>query len=361
MRLFYWLYMNLKLIFKQFPITILYMIGFPLFIGLLMGNVSDIMFENPNAVNPLRLEVIDQDQSDFSKQLIDFLNNEELTPYFVVTDESIHATLTIPSGYEQQLLNQRAGNLLLSEVNLDNVTISLEAAQRFLNQYHENLMLNLSTNSSDVLSLIYEQTSLQSQYLETPLGLNSVTFYSVGMMSFFIFMMIMTVTASGYKSSELGLDKRYYSAPITRLRMFNYDFLANFIYCLILLMIYVLVYRLIGYSFTGPLWLLIPPVFVSAFFIVSIGSFIGSFFSAKYGNLAANVIFFIQIFIGGSFFPSEELSKFSPSYFITQMFQNYILQGTWESIQKPFFITLGIAFVFYGLTCLKEKFRFWEV
>lgn len=361
MRLFYWLYMNLKLVFKQFPMTILYMVGLPLGIGLLIGSMTDILFENPNAIDPIKIEIIDEDQSTLSGQLIDFLNSEAMNAYLNLSTESPNATLTIPTEYEEQLLASSGGSLTLNEVDLNNVTVSLEMVQGILNQYHEQLMVNLSPDDSDSLVLIYEQPSLQSTYIETPLQLNSITFYSVGMMGFMIFMLIMTVTAAGYKSSEMGLEKRYYTAPLTRLRMFNYDFIANWIYCFLLLIIYVLFYRWIGYSFSGPLWLLIAPVLVTSFFIVSVGAFIGNFFSAKYGNAVATILFFVQLIFGQTFVPTESLANLSPTYFITEMFQNYILQGTWASIQNPLLITLVISFILYGITCLKEKYRFWEV
>ena len=61
MRLFAWIYVNLKQMIKQFPITILYMIGLPLIIGILMGNMMDMLFENPNNMDPITIQVIDED------------------------------------------------------------------------------------------------------------------------------------------------------------------------------------------------------------------------------------------------------------------------------------------------------------
>ena len=361
MRLFYWIYMNLKLLIKQFPMTILYMIGLPLGIGLLMGNIATILFANPNVIDPIKIELIDEDQSKLSNQLIEFLTDESMNAYLTLTDDSPHTSLTIPTGYENQILSGSGGFVTLEEISLNNVTISLEMVQQILNQYHEQLMMNLNKEHSTILSIIYEQSSLQSTYIETPLQLNSMTFYSVGMMGFMILMLIMTFTASGYKSSEMGLKKRYYTAPLTRLRMFHYDLIVNWLYCFLLLIIYVLVYRFLGYSFSGPMWLLIPPILVTSFFIVSISAFIGNFFSVKYGNLIATILFFVQIIFGQSFIPSDSLPNLSPAYFITQMFQHYILQGTWTSIQTPLLITLVIGLLLYVPTYLKEKYRFWEV
>lgn len=361
MRLLMWLYVNLKVVFKQFPMTIIYMLGLPLFIGLLMGNMMTIMFANPNSVEPLIIQIIDEDQSPLSSQLISFLNDESMAPYFTLSDDERASLLVIPDGYEENLLSGRSSELVLEELNTHNYMLSLSVAKSILDQYHEGLGRNLSTDNVEHLALIYDETSLQSIYLETPLALNSTTYYSVGMMSFFVFMMIMNISGASYKSAELGLDKRMYSAPLTRLRMFNYDYLANLLYCVILLSCYVLVYRLLGYSFEGPIPLLILPILATSCFMVSVGSFIGNFFSAKYGNMISLILFFIQIFVGGTFLPTDSMATFSPSYFITKMFQNYILYGTWESLQTPFLMITGIAFLLYVLTCLKEKYRFWEV
>lgn len=361
MRLLMWLYVNLKVVLKQFPMTILYMLGLPLFIGLLMGNMMTIMFTNPNSVEPLILQIVDEDESNLSHQLISILNDESMAPYFEVSDDERGSTLVIPKGYEEDLLSGTGGELVLEEGDTHNHMLSLTVATSILDQYHEGLWRTLSTDNTEFLSLVYDETSLESIYIESPIALNSTTYYSVGMMAFFVFMMIMNISGASYKSAELGLDKRMYSAPLTRVRMFNYDYLANLLYCVILLSCYVLVYRLLGYSFEGPIALLILPILASSCFIVSVGSFIGNFFSAKYGNMISLILFFVQIFVGGTFLPIDNFETFSPSYFITKMFQNYILYGTWESLQTSFMMTIGIAFLLYVLTYLKEKYRFWEV
>ena len=87
MRLLMWLYVNLKVVFKQFPMTILYMLGLPLFIGLLMGNMMTILFANPNSMEPLPLQIIDEDQSTLSNQLISFLNDESMSSYFIISND----------------------------------------------------------------------------------------------------------------------------------------------------------------------------------------------------------------------------------------------------------------------------------
>ena len=101
MRLLTWVYVNLKVMVKQFPVTILYMIGLPLFIGFLMGNMMTMLFENPNNIEPIRIQIIDEDQSTLSNQFITFLSDESLQPYIEISDESLQVTLTIPKGYEE--------------------------------------------------------------------------------------------------------------------------------------------------------------------------------------------------------------------------------------------------------------------
>lgn len=362
MRLLTWVYVNLKVMVKQFPVTILYMIGLPLFIGFLMGNMMTMLFENPNNIEPIRIQIIDEDQSTLSNQFITFLSDESLQPYIEISDESLQVTLTIPKGYEEALLNQTENTLVLTkEESKNNHALSLSTLQQLLNQYHEQFMVNLSDETSDILSLIYNKSSLTSEYVDTPLQINSHTYYSISMMGFFIFMMILNFTAAGYKTAELSLNKRFSAIPLTRLAMFNYDFIGNLIYCFILLFIYVLFYRLIGYSFTGSFGLLMLIVLATSLFTVSIGCFIKNFFSSKYGYLISYLLFFIQIFVGGSFMPMKQLQFLSPSQFIVQMFNQYILVGTWESIQSPFLIVLAIGLTLYGLTCLKEKYHWWEV
>ena len=362
MRLLSWIYVNLKPLVKQFPLTVLYMIGLPLFIGLLMGNIMNLMFESPNNIEPLAVQIIDEDQSSLSKQLITFLSDESLATYVQLSDENFTATLTIPKGYEQQVQSQVASELLITEEGLkNNHALPLTTFKQLLDQYHEQLMIGLSQNSSEPLSLIYHQQSLITEYVDTPLQLNSYTYYSVSMMGFFIVMMILTITASGYKSAELGLHKRMAAMPLTRVTMLHYDFIANCIYCFLLLFIYVIIYRILGHSFTGSFWILMILIVATSLFIVSIGLFIQNFFSSKYGYLVSYLLFFAQIVLGGAFVPSENLQFLSPSQTIVKMFNNYILFGTWESIQFPLIITVGIGVTLYVLTCLKEKYQWWEV
>lgn len=360
MRLFAWIYVNLKQMIKQFPITILYMIGFPLVLGILMGNIMDMLFENPNNIDPITIQVIDDDQSNLSHQLISMLSDESLEAYVLIADQDFSATLTIPSGYETELLNQRNSELTLTEVvPTSRQEISLTVLQQLLDQYHEQLMIQLSNKSSDTLNTVYSQSAIQTNYVDTPLQLNSQTYYSVSMITFFTSMMILNITTASYKSAALGLNKRFAALPLTKLTMFNYDFIGNWIYTALLILIYVLVYRLLGYSFTGSLSLLILLSLITSLFIVSIGLFISNFFTSKYGNLIAYLLLFVQIILGGTFLPMDNLPLISPSYFISQMFENYILFGTWQSVSFPLLITLAIAAIFYLLTALKEKYHWW--
>ena len=105
------------------------MIGLPLIIGILMGNMMDMLFENPNNMDPITIQVIDEDQSTLSHQLISMLSDESLEAYVLMADQDLaSATLTIPSGYENELLNQRNSGLTLTEVTTNPHEISLTGA-----------------------------------------------------------------------------------------------------------------------------------------------------------------------------------------------------------------------------------------
>ncbi|MGL4373760.1 MAG: ABC transporter permease [Turicibacter sp.] len=367
MQLLHWLYMNMKLIIKTFPVTVGYMVGIPLVIGLLMGTVMDELFDNPNVVTALPVLVTDEDQSEMSSQLIDFLADDSMSDYLYISlPESAKIELVIPNGYEQALLQGNPTELVIKELEEQmeaSVAYKLDVLESLLHQYTEQVQTSVATQGNlDILEAIYGTSAIQSVYIDTPIQLNSVSFYSISMIGFFVFMMVMTIAQSSYKQSEMGLNKRFYSAPLSRIKMFNYDYLANLIYVVFIFAIYVFVYRILGYSFTGPIHLLGLGILVIGFFCVSLGSVISTFFTPKYGNAIAMGLFFLQVAVGGSFYPieSEFLQYLSPSYPVTELFENLMLFNTFESISQPLFIMIGISLVLYLLCLLKEKFRWWE-
>lgn len=356
MRLLLWIYVNLKPLFKQFPITVLYIIGLPLLIGLLMGNMLDDLFQNPIQSEPLTLCIIDHDQTAYSQQLTDLFLNEPLSDSIHLTNEEASATLTIPRRYEEMILNHEEGELVLTANDKKNNAFLLSTLQQILDSYHEQLAMQLNSDKQEALNVLYEQGAIETKYVETPLSLTSQTYYSVSMIGFFVTLMIVTLTGAGAKSVELGTNKRLAAAPLKKETMFNYDFIGNFIYCFICLLLYTMVYRVLHYSFSGPFLLLLISVISTSFFIVSIGLFIQYTFSPKHGYLVAYTLFFWQIILGGTFLPNQVTELLSPTYYITHLFENYILSPTWQNIGGPLFMTTFIGLMFYLITFLKEKF-----
>ncbi len=354
MRLLTWIYVNLKQIFKLFPIMIGYVVGLPLVISLLMGTLTESLFENPNEISPLVIDIVDNDQSELSKQLVLFLSSDEVSTLLDVSSDEPDALLTIEKGYADKLLSNSPLTLELQALSANTHQYAVKGATSLLDEYHKQLSIALSNN--ETITNLYSTSAISFTEIETALSLNSTTYYAVSLMSFTAIMLIMSVSAASYKAKEMGLTKRYYAAPLTRLKMLHYDMLSNVIYIFIVFATYMLIYRLLGDAFVGNVALLSLGALATAIFVTVCGAFVSTYFSSKYGLIITNIIFFIQIFLGGTFLPSGLGITVSPGYYITEIFENLVLHDTFASIQSPLLMLLLISFVVYILTIFKEKF-----
>lgn len=351
--LFIYVKTTLKSIFSNGAIAIVYFVSLPLIIGLLMGSFLKSEFENPININKTPVAIVDEDNSNLSKNLTDMISSLNTLLTIESSPDNADVSIIIPTGYEKSLLSNEENSIILKENK--NSSILLTTLEAILNDYHKKLSIQLSSSDVD-LSEIYNQSAITSSIVGKPITLNSNEYYAVSLIGFFATMMIMNLAGGTYKSEELGINKRIFSMPLTRVRLMLLDVAAGISYVFILFITYLLVYRFLGISFTGnfPLLLLISAV--TAIFIVSVSNLISTFLPKKYGTIATFAIFLGQIVLGGTFMPNTGGITISPTYFINKLFENYVLFNNFDSL-KPFLISaIGISILLYSLALLKEKF-----
>lgn len=344
---------TLKSIFSNGAIAIIYFVSLPIIIGLLMGSFLNFQFENPINITKTPIAIVDEDNSTMSKNLSDMISSLDTLLTVESNESDADVTIVIPSGYEKSLLSNEENSITLKENN--DSSIFLTTLETILNEYHKKLSIQLSNPNVD-LSEIYNKSAVSSSVIGKPIVLNSNEYYAVSLIGFFVTMMIMNLAGGAYKSEELGINKRIYSIPLTRVRLMILDVVAGISYVFILFMIYLLVYRFLGISFTGSFPLLLLISVVTAIFIVSVSNLISTFLPKKYGTIATFAIFLVQIVLGGTFMPNTGGINISPAYFINKLFENYVLFNNFDSL-KPFLISsIGISILLYSLALLKEKF-----
>ncbi|MEG0296211.1 MAG: ABC transporter permease [Clostridium sp.] len=338
---------TLKSLIKSTPINLVFFIGLPVFLTMVMGFVNDSS-ENPIEIEARNVIIEDNDNTQSSSDLKSFLSSTNLSSLITITDnkEEAYASIIIPEGFEKSLINNTNSNIEVVELKDKYLLVMTleEVLKNYLNSYY----------SGDLTSILSTQ-SITTEYIEPVVAENSYAFYSSSMIGYLIAMLIMTLAGGGYNSEELGLSKRIYASPKSNLQIFLESFIVSLIQSFVLLMGYLLFFKISGISFSGSFPLLLLIAVVCCFTVTSISTVITAFCKKKYGMIIVNSLFFLHIAVGNVFIDfGDNLSKLSPLSSSQSMFHNYVYNGSLESIKSSLLITLGMGIVLFVLSLVKE-------
>ena len=342
---------TIKSLIKSAPINLLFFIGLPVFMTIVMGSINDGS-ENPIEIEAKAILITDEDNTIASKNLKTFLASDEIKKLFIITEDKSEAYLEvfIPEGFEDTLINNTPTNININE--LKDRYLSVLTMKEILNSYIDNY-------KSGNLSSTLKESSITTDYIEPIIAENSYASNSVKMFGFLISMIFMTLTASSYASEDLGLNKRIYASPKSNLILFLENFVTTLIQALILILGYVLFFRLTNISFKGNFTLLILISVAAAFTITSLTFVISAFCKKKYGTTIVNILFFAHIAIGNVFINfGDKLAMLSPFTTSQQMFHHYVYSGTFDAVKSNFLLTILLGLIFFILALVKEcKYR----
>ncbi|KPI55332.1 ABC transporter permease [Clostridioides difficile] len=363
------LYMSVKTMLKglrsSFILNLIYFLALPLILSWFLGMVTESMFQNPIQTDPTSIVIYDKDNTKLSNNLTTFLK-DDLSSVLTVQKEDSKADLklTIPKGYENNLLDEKSNTINIENLGTHNdITVLL---QDILDTYHEKIYLNNSQKlSSEELSSLFNKSSIDTSTIKNNVKQDSYEYFALVSLGFLVIIFIMNNILSNYISESKGLSKRLYSMPITRVQFLIYDFVGLWIYSFIFLLLYVLFFRILGITFKGNFAILTLLCALSSYFMTSISSFVTSFFSKKYGTVIVYTLLFLQAIFGGIFsVVNDVFTKFtslSPTYLIGTLFSDYETFKTIDSIGNLIFTCLIASTILITLTIIKEKYKWREV
>ena len=101
MKLWYYMKMNFKNMFATGVITIAYYILFPILLAGVMGFMQGSQLK----IKSVNTKIVDYDNSEMSKQLVSFLEGNELSEIVNIVDKKPEVEIIINKGYGDDVLS----------------------------------------------------------------------------------------------------------------------------------------------------------------------------------------------------------------------------------------------------------------
>ncbi|MGL4106718.1 ABC transporter permease [Clostridium sp. LP20] len=352
MRLLIYIKIKLKRMFKGGLVTLAYFLIFPIILAGFTGFIQENMHTNPLKLKVLDINIVDEDDTNMSKSLIEFLKSDDMKEFINIKDDG-KADIIIPKGYESSLLSMNKNNIVIKEKGEGEAVIN--TLKVILDNYHQGIYINIAGGSQEDLISLTQMTTIESNIIDEVKEVSSYERMASLMIGFVITMMIYMLIQSNYEDLSKNIDKKVLSTPINRTRIFEYEFIILLIYSTIIISAYVLFFRILGIAFKGEILGLSLLIFTSAILVTSLSSCIKSFFGEKYGKIVGLVIFMLPI-IGMEMFTGSGtvFAELAPTHYISKAFSAYCLNGNLIGVEKEVFWIIAISIGIFIITLIKE-------
>ncbi|MDU1314236.1 MAG: ABC transporter permease [Clostridium septicum] len=357
MRALYYIKTTLKGMISNGLVTISYFVLFPVLLAFFMAFFQGIVHENPLKLKQLKVQVIDEDKTEMSKNLTNLLENDEMKKVVSIVDEKPEVELKIEKGYEDKILSLSKGNIIINK-KVEESNISTNTLKVILDKYHQNLYVSIGGGNIENLEKISDETIVENTTIDIVKTATPYEKLSASMIGFVITMLIFSVIQSGYADISINLEKRVNSTPITKLQYLFYDTMALLIFVFIIISGYIMFFRLAGLSFKGNLLDLLLLILTGTILVVSISTTISTIFGAKYGKIMGGVIFTLPL-ISGEIFMGEgnKIALLTPTHYLNNAFSLYNLNGNLEGCGKWILMIFIISSIVYSMSIIKAGFN----
>jgi ABC-2 type transport system permease protein len=354
---------------------------FPIAISAMMAYFQKDLFTPTTEIPKMNISLFDEDKSQLSNNIINFFNSEAMQKLVEVTEDKDKADyeILIPKSYEEELINNKK-NTITVKVKKDASASSGEILSNIIDRYSEDINLQLLINKNvkndaiinsitKDINKIYTSDTFKTDFLQLKKNLSSYEYFSVSLLGFMFLMLIMSLAASFYLERENGMYERVMSTAITKAQYFNYNLISCFIFALMLNAVYIFTYRILGLSFKVSIPLLLILIFVQSLLATAATALIVAFLNKKNSTIVMNVIMLLQVIIGGSFIPVEQigaskffiqLAKFSPDALISKAYRNLLIYDNLSSITYYVIGMLVVSILFYVISIVKINIKWGE-
>lgn len=354
MKALYYVKTTLKGMFANGVVTIAYFILFPILLACFMAFFNSMNDENPLKLKALDIQIIDEDNTETSKRLVELLGSDDLKEVVSIADKKPDVELIIKEGYEENILSLNKGDIIINK-KVEGMGMSTDTLKVILDRYHQSLYVSIAGGNVESLNKIMESSVIEDITIDKLKTNDPYEKISASMIGFVIIMLIFTLIQGGYADISINLDKRINATPITKLQYLFYETIASIVYVFIIISAYVMVFRLAGLSFKGNILDLILLILTGTVLVVSISKSISTIFGPKYGKIIGTIVFTLPL-ISGEIFMGEgnKIAVLTPTHYLNNAFSLYNLNGNLEGCGKWILLILIISIIIYSAAIIRS-------
>lgn len=305
----------------------------PIFIGLFMGILSQENEKSPLDLKPLKIEILDEDKTEESKALIKYL--EEQKEFLEISKGNEENILIIPKGFKDDIKN----------------SLILKVKEESIQQKNlETLIYEYMDKNEDNTSYIEENI------IKTDKTKNSIKESLSKALAFTIGLFIYNIILSNYMEPAINVNKRNLSMPLSKGKYFIYDFIATILYAFIIIFFYTIIIRIFNMGFNGNILILTILMFITAFFMASISSFIMGVFGEKLAKVLGG-LFLISLMMEIFEDIDIRILECNPTHYLIEAFKEYSLYGYVQKSLKELLIIFTISIVLFIITYIVKVLR----
>ncbi|GAA0776945.1 ABC transporter permease [Clostridium subterminale] len=354
MKALYYVKTTLKGMFANGVVTIASFILFPILLACFMAFVGSTIDGNPLKLKALNIQIIDKDNTETSKRLVELLESDDLKEVVSIVDKKPDVELVIKEGYEENILYLNKGDIIINK-KVEGMGMSTDTLKVILDRYHQSLYVSIAGGNMESLDKIMESSVIEDITIDTLKTNNPYEKISASMIGFVVTILILTMIESGYSDISINLDKRINATPITKLQCLFYDTIALIVYVFIIISAYVIFFRVAGLSFKGNILDLMLLILMGTMLVVSMSKSISTIFGPKYGKIIGSIIFIlpllsVEIFMG----EGNKIALLTPTHYLNNAFNLYNLNGNLEGCGKWILIIFTISIIIYSAAVIKE-------
>lgn len=382
MKLFAFVKSAFKSIIKNFLPLIFTFSIFPIILGLVTGYFNEDMFV-PSADMPvMAISIIDRDNSEESKNLIAFLESDEMKKLVETRDEEEgEYIITIPSGYGDSFLGNENIPIKIDVTDKGSTrqgSVLAEIIDKFNEEMYlglciqENIERKFNLEEKETLyqkiygkfSNIYGNDLIENVIVTTKKSLTSYEHFSITFLSYMLFMVISSLTNGEYVVRENDLYSRIMAAPITETQYFNYNLVSSYLFVLLFNLLYVFAYRILGLSFTGSFTLLLMILIVQSLLGTMLSALLSLFLNKRIAIGVLNILIIVQLISGvtyrslskiGNGMLANMIDRYSPDALIVNTYKNYLIYGDFNSIKTGLLSMFLVSIIIYAISLFGFK------
>lgn len=328
--LFIYLKTTLKELLSTAFITFFSLVAIPIMLVMFMGTVYGFEESSENKLNLLVL--VDEDKSEESVELINYINGNEFNKIFKVTDtKDVADKVIIKKGYGES--NSKNKYIIIEDnTGSDNLKLLKDKLEKYNYGNLENSVVN---------SVVIKNIKSDSLY----------ELMAYKLLTFIVGMLIYNLICNQKSDISRNLSLRMYSLPLSKMQIFIYDFISAVFVNIIIFSLYAFIFNILNIAFMGNVLLNMFILIVTAIYTASISYLIINFFSEKYAKFVGITFFILSMAIGGIFTVEEmTISKILPTYYIINILRDININNSeLNLISNIFSILILICIIIFAI------------